>query len=162
MLDVLLVTMSLIAVVSMFFLCWLTWTLNEQLQNNDNVINELQDEIDMLRKERTLRQAILESEKKSSRDKDQTIKDLEEIEDLDSSRIIRLNNTINKKNDEIDTLRKSREEDRKNWKLDNIMTLIVINNNEWSFRYYGRIITVEAQNYSQAVSKVSQELRRNN
>tara|TARA_R110002073_G_scaffold135507_7_gene283731 strand:- start:1029 stop:1436 length:408 start_codon:yes stop_codon:yes gene_type:complete len=119
MLDVLLVTMSLIAVVSMFFLCWLTWTLNEQLQNNDNVVNELQDEIDMLRKERTLRQAILESEKKSSRDKDQTIKDLEEIEDLDSSRIIRLNNTINKKNDEIDTLRKSREEDRKNWKLDN-------------------------------------------
>tara|TARA_R110000765_G_C18816854_1_gene595358 strand:+ start:237 stop:644 length:408 start_codon:yes stop_codon:yes gene_type:complete len=119
MLDVLLVTMSLIAVVSMFFLCWLTWTLNKQLQNNDNVINELQDEIDMLRKERTLRQAILESEKKSSRDKDQTIKDLEEIEDLDSSRIIRLNNTINKKNDEIDTLRKSREEDRKNWKLDN-------------------------------------------
>jgi len=119
MLDVLLVTMSLIAVVSMFFLCWLTWTLNEQLQNNDNVINELQDEIDMLRKERTLRQAILESEKKSSRDKDQTIKDLEEIEDLDSIRIIRLNNTINKKNDEIDTLRKSREEDRKNWKLDN-------------------------------------------
>ena len=119
MLDVLLVTMSLIAVVSMFFLCWLTWTLNKQLQNNDNVINELQDEIDMLRKERTLRQAILESEKKSSRDKDQTIKDLEEIEDLDSNRIIRLNNTINKKNDEIDTLRKSREEDRKNWKLDN-------------------------------------------
>tara|TARA_R110002096_G_scaffold59538_1_gene149176 strand:+ start:3064 stop:3471 length:408 start_codon:yes stop_codon:yes gene_type:complete len=119
MLDVLLVTMSLIAVVSMFFLCWLTWTLNKQLQNNDNVVNELQDEIDMLRKERTLRQAILESEKKSSRDKDQTIKDLEEIEDLDSSRIIRLNNTINKKNDEIDTLRKSREEDRKNWKLDN-------------------------------------------
>ena len=107
MLDVLLVTMSLIAVVSMFFLCWLTWTLNKQLQNNDNVVNELQDEIDMLRKERTLRQAILESEKKSSRDKDQTIKDLEEIEDLDSSRIIRLNNTINKKNDEIDTLRKS-------------------------------------------------------
>ena len=42
------------------------------------------------------------------------------------------------------------------------MTLIVINNNEWSFRYYGRIITVEAQNYSQAVSKISQELRRNN
>ena len=119
MLDVLLVTMSLIAVVSMFFLCWLTWTLNKQLQNNDNVVNELQDEIDMLRKERTLRQAILESEKKSSRDKDQTIKDLEKIEDLDSSRIIRLNNTINKKNDEIDTLRKSREEDRKNWKLDN-------------------------------------------
>ena len=119
MLDVLLITMSLIAVVSMFFLCWLTWTLNEQLQNNDNVVNELQDEIDMLRKERTLRQAILESEKKSSRDKDQTIKGLEEIEDLDSSRIIRLNNTINKKNDEIDTLRKSREEDRKNWKLDN-------------------------------------------
>lgn len=52
MLDVLLVTMSLIAVVSMFFLCWLTWTLNKQLQNNDNVVNELQDEIDMLRKSR--------------------------------------------------------------------------------------------------------------
>tara|TARA_R100001082_G_scaffold102233_1_gene72175 strand:+ start:1675 stop:1863 length:189 start_codon:yes stop_codon:yes gene_type:complete len=49
MLDILLVTMSFIAAVSMMFLCWLAWTLNEQLQHNDNVINELQDEIDMLR-----------------------------------------------------------------------------------------------------------------
>ena len=45
MLDVLLATMSFIAAMSIFFLCWLGWTLNEQLQHNDNVINELQDEI---------------------------------------------------------------------------------------------------------------------
>ena len=49
MLDVLLATMSFIAAMSIFFLCWLGWTLNEQLQQNDNVINELKDEIDMLR-----------------------------------------------------------------------------------------------------------------
>ncbi len=42
------------------------------------------------------------------------------------------------------------------------MTLILVHNNQWSFRYYGRIVTVDAQNYSQAVSKISQELRRNN
>ena len=105
LLETLLVVFSMIAMGSLFFLIYITWTLNEKLQDNDDVIGKLQDEIDTLRKERTLRQAILESEKKSSRDKDQTIKDLEEIEDLDSSRIIRLNNTINKKNDEIDTLR---------------------------------------------------------
>jgi hypothetical protein len=55
----------------------------------------------MLRKERTLRQAILSNEKKSSRDKDQTIKDLEEIADLDQNRIIRLNNTIEKCEEKI-------------------------------------------------------------
>ena len=49
MLDVLLATMSFIAAMSIFFLCWLGLTLNEQLQHNDNVINELKDEIDMLR-----------------------------------------------------------------------------------------------------------------
>ena len=42
------------------------------------------------------------------------------------------------------------------------MTLILIHDNQWAFRYYGRVITVNAQNYSQAVSKVSEELRRNN
>ena len=42
------------------------------------------------------------------------------------------------------------------------MTLILVHNNQWSFIYYGRIVTVDAQNYSQAVSKISQELRRNN
>ena len=42
------------------------------------------------------------------------------------------------------------------------MTLILIHENQWSFRYYGRVITVDAQNYSQAVSKVSKELRRKN
>ena len=42
------------------------------------------------------------------------------------------------------------------------MTLILIHGTQWSFRYYGRIVTVDAQNYSQAVSKISQELRRNN
>ena len=45
MLDVLMAIMSFVAVVSIFCLCWLGWTLNEQLQHNDNVINELQDEI---------------------------------------------------------------------------------------------------------------------
>ena len=49
MLDILLVTMSFIAAVSMMFLCWLGWTMNDQQQHNDNVINELKDEIDMLR-----------------------------------------------------------------------------------------------------------------
>ena len=49
MLDILLVTMSFIAAVSMMFLCWLGLTMNDQLQHNDNVINELKDEIDMLR-----------------------------------------------------------------------------------------------------------------
>tara|TARA_R100000700_G_scaffold38167_1_gene49141 strand:+ start:819 stop:1028 length:210 start_codon:yes stop_codon:yes gene_type:complete len=49
MLDILLVTMSFIAAISMMFLCWLGWTMNDQLQHNDNVINELKDEIDMLR-----------------------------------------------------------------------------------------------------------------
>ena len=42
------------------------------------------------------------------------------------------------------------------------MTLILVHDNQWSFRYYRRIVTVDAQNYSQAVSKISQELRRNN
>lgn len=50
MLDVLLATMSFIAAMSMFFLCWLGWTMNKQLQHNDNVINELQDEINRLTK----------------------------------------------------------------------------------------------------------------
>jgi len=49
MLDILLVTMSFIAAISMMFLCWLGWTMSEQLKHNDNVINELKDEIDMLR-----------------------------------------------------------------------------------------------------------------
>ena len=105
LLETLLVVFSMIAMGSLFFLIYITWTLNDRLQDNDDVINKLQDEIDMLRKERTLRQSILEIEKKSNRDKDQTIKDLEEIEDLNNSRIIRLNNTIDKKSDEIDTLR---------------------------------------------------------
>lgn len=40
------------------------------------------------------------------------------------------------------------------------MTLILVNNNEWSFRHYSRIITVTAPTYSKAVSKVTEELRR--
>ena len=52
MLDVLLVTMSFIATMSMFFLCWLGWTMNKQLEHNDNVINKLQDEIEELTKSR--------------------------------------------------------------------------------------------------------------
>ena len=105
LLETLLVVFSMIAMGSLFFLIYITWTLNNGLQDNNDVINRLQDEIDMLRKERTLRQSILEIEKKSNRDKDQTIKDLEEIAELDSSRIVRLMNTIDKKSDEIDTLR---------------------------------------------------------
>ena len=56
MLDILLVTMSFIAAVSMMFLCWLAWTLNDHLQHNDEVINKLQDEIEELRIEK---QALL-------------------------------------------------------------------------------------------------------
>ena len=40
------------------------------------------------------------------------------------------------------------------------MTLILIHENEWSFRYYGRVVTVTAPTYSKAVSKVTKELRR--
>lgn len=48
MLDVLLVTMSLIAVIAMFFLCYITYTLNKELKHNDDVINQLQNERDNL------------------------------------------------------------------------------------------------------------------
>jgi len=106
LLETLLVVFSMIAMGSLFFLIYITWTLNNGLQDNNDVINRLQDEIDMLRKERTLRQAILESEKKSSRDKDKKIKDLEEIAELDSTRLVRYTNIIDKRNQEIDTLKK--------------------------------------------------------
>jgi len=49
MLDLLLVTMSLISVVCIFFLCYVGYTLSEELKHNDNVINQLQDEIKELR-----------------------------------------------------------------------------------------------------------------
>ena len=49
MLDVLMAIMSFVAVVSIFCICWLGWTLTEQLKNNDEVINRLQDEIKELR-----------------------------------------------------------------------------------------------------------------
>ncbi len=49
MLDILLAIMSFVAVVSIFCLCWLGWTLTEQLKNNDEVINRLQGEINALR-----------------------------------------------------------------------------------------------------------------
>ena len=42
MLDVLMATATLIAIISIFFLCYLTHTLNQQLKNNDEVINRLQ------------------------------------------------------------------------------------------------------------------------
>ena len=51
MLDLLLVTMSLISVVCIFFLCYVGYTLSEELKHNDSVINELQDEIDKLESE---------------------------------------------------------------------------------------------------------------
>ena len=106
LLETLLVVFSMIAMGSLFFLIYITWTLNDRLQDNDDVINKLQGEIDMLRKERTLRQSILEIEKKSNRDKDQTIKDLEEIAELDSTRLVRYTNIIDKRNQEIDTIKK--------------------------------------------------------
>jgi len=49
MLDLLLVTMSLISVVCIFFLCYVGYTLSEELKHNDSVINQLQDEIEELR-----------------------------------------------------------------------------------------------------------------
>ena len=49
MLDVLLAIMSFVAVVSIFCLCWLGWTLTEQLKNNDEVIARLDNEISVLR-----------------------------------------------------------------------------------------------------------------
>ena len=56
MLDLLLVTMSLISVVCIFFLCYVGYTLSEELKHNDSVINDLQDEIEELRIEK---QALL-------------------------------------------------------------------------------------------------------
>ena len=109
LLETLLVVFSMIAMGSLFFLIYITWTLNDSLQDNDDVINELQEEIDRLRSSKqdmyinhTHQIGILKSQ---IVDLDKKISDLEEIEDLDSSRIIRLINTLNKKNDEIDTLK---------------------------------------------------------
>ena len=109
LLETLLVVFSMIAMGSLFFLIYITWTLNDGLQNNDDVINKLQEEIDRLRSSKqdmyinhTHQIGILKSQ---IVDLDKKISDLEEIEDLDSSRIIRLINTLNKKNDEIDTLK---------------------------------------------------------
>ena len=77
MLDVLLATMSFIAAMSIFFLCWLGWTLNEQLQHNDNVINELQDEIDMLRSRNDNKNAQIGILKTNINNLDTKIVDLE-------------------------------------------------------------------------------------
>ena len=48
MLDVLLAIMSLVSVISIFFLCWLGLTMNKQLKNDDDTINKLRNEIDKL------------------------------------------------------------------------------------------------------------------
>ena len=77
MLDVLLATMSFIAAMSIFFLCWLGWTLNEQLQHNDNVINELQDKIDMLRSRNDNKNAQIGILKTNINNLDTKIVDLE-------------------------------------------------------------------------------------
>ena len=77
MLDILLVTMSFIAAVSMMFLCWLGWTMNDQLQHNDNVINELQDEIDMLRSRNDNKNAQIDILKTNINNLDTKIVDLE-------------------------------------------------------------------------------------
>ena len=42
------------------------------------------------------------------------------------------------------------------------MTLILIHENEWSFRYYGGVVTVTAPSYSKAVIAITKELKRNN
>ena len=49
MLDVLMATASLIAVISIFFLCYFLTQLNQQLKNNDEVIARLDNEISVLR-----------------------------------------------------------------------------------------------------------------
>tara|TARA_R100000781_G_scaffold94456_1_gene58794 strand:- start:49 stop:255 length:207 start_codon:yes stop_codon:yes gene_type:complete len=66
MLDVLLATMSFIAAMSMFFLCWLGRTLNKQLRQKDNLINELKakifvrtEEVDMLVKKLEEQDALI-------------------------------------------------------------------------------------------------------
>ena len=48
MLDVLLVTMSLLSAISIFLLCYISYTLSKELKNNDDTISELRDEIDKL------------------------------------------------------------------------------------------------------------------
>ena len=45
LLETLLVVFSMIAMGSLFFLIYITWTLNDRLQDNDDVINKLQDEM---------------------------------------------------------------------------------------------------------------------
>ena len=49
MLDTLMASATLIAIISIFFLCYLTHTLNQQLKNNDEVIGRLDNEISVLR-----------------------------------------------------------------------------------------------------------------
>ena len=49
MLDILMASATLIAIISIFFLCYLTYTLNQQLKNNDEVIGRLDNEISVLR-----------------------------------------------------------------------------------------------------------------
>jgi septal ring factor EnvC (AmiA/AmiB activator) len=49
MLDVLMATATLIAVISIFFLCYFLTQLNQQLKNNDEVIARLDNEISVLR-----------------------------------------------------------------------------------------------------------------
>ena len=105
LLETLLVVFSMIAMGSLFFLIYITWTLNDSLQDNDDVINELQEEIDRLRSSKqdmyinhTHQIGILKSQ---IVDLDKKISDLEEIGDLDQNRIIRLNNTIEKCEEKI-------------------------------------------------------------
>tara|TARA_R110002096_G_scaffold79003_2_gene185692 strand:+ start:195 stop:548 length:354 start_codon:yes stop_codon:yes gene_type:complete len=49
MLDIIMAIASITAALSIFFLCYLTHTLNEQLRNNDEVIGRLDNEISVLR-----------------------------------------------------------------------------------------------------------------
>ena len=48
MLDVLLVTMSLLSAISIFLLCYISYTLSKELTNNDDTISKLRNEIDKL------------------------------------------------------------------------------------------------------------------
>ena len=87
MLDLLLVTMSFIAAISMMFLCWLGWTMSEQLKHNDNVINELQDEIDKLRTTKEFKDAQIGILKTNINNLDTQIVDLElDIEELNRAK----------------------------------------------------------------------------
>ena len=101
LIEILLVVFSMIAMGSLFFLIYITWTINEQLQDDDDVINKLQDEIDELKQmAKWNREQWLDVKK----NKDELIEYLESTENSLRSRVIKYLSDIDKKNDEIDRL----------------------------------------------------------